>query len=65
MDAFRRVTGAGLDYEIGPRRAGDPPSLISDNSAIMAEFPWEPRHADLTQIVTHALAWERQLGDRA
>ena len=39
----------------------DPDALISDNRAIMAEFPWTPRFADLDQIVTHALAWERKL----
>jgi UDP-glucose 4-epimerase len=29
----------------------------------MGEFPWKPQHADLDQIVTHALAWERKLTD--
>jgi UDP-glucose 4-epimerase len=43
------------------RRAGDPDSLISDNRAIMERFPWQPKHADLDEIVSHALAWERKL----
>jgi UDP-glucose 4-epimerase len=45
------------------RRAGDPPSLISDNSRIKATLPWTPAYADLNVIVEHALAWERKLGD--
>ena len=61
LDAVDRVTNIKIDRRLAGRRAGDPDSLISDNRAIMAEFPWQPRHADLDQIVTHALAWERKL----
>ncbi|MEC3912769.1 UDP-glucose 4-epimerase GalE [Sphingobium sp. CR2-8] len=61
LDAVDRVTNMTIKRKLEGRRAGDPPSLISDNSAIMAQFSWEPRHADLTQIVSHALAWERKL----
>ena len=64
LDAVDRVTNMTIERRIEGRRAGDPDSLISDNRAIMAEFPWQPRHADLTQIVTHALAWERKLSER-
>lgn len=63
LDAVDRVTNMTIDRRMEGRRAGDPDSLISDNRAIMAEFPWRPRHADLDQIVTHALAWERKLSD--
>ena len=48
---------------LGPRRAGDPDSLISDNRRIKATLPWVPRHADLDTIVGHALAWERKLSE--
>lgn len=63
LDAVDRVTNMTIDRRIEGRRAGDPDSLISDNRAIMAQFPWEPRHADLDRIVSHALAWERKLSD--
>lgn len=63
LDAVDRITNLKIDRRMEGRRAGDPDSLISDNSAIMAEFPWKPRYADLDQIVTHALAWERKLSD--
>jgi len=46
---------------LGPRRAGDPDSLISDNRRIKATVPWVPKYADLDTIVAHALAWERRL----
>ncbi|MDQ0838025.1 UDP-glucose 4-epimerase [Sphingomonas faeni] len=39
--------------------------LLSDNSAILAQLDWTPRHADLDGIVRDALAWERKLDDGA
>ena len=62
LDAVDRVTGLTIDRHLGPRRAGDSGSLISDNSRIRATLPWQPRFADLDTIVAHALAWERKLG---
>ncbi|MBJ7444970.1 MAG: UDP-glucose 4-epimerase GalE [Sphingobium sp.] len=65
LDAVDRVTNMTIDRTMGPRRAGDPDALISDNRAILNTFPWEPRYADLDLIVRHALAWERTLSERA
>ena len=64
LDAIDRVTNKKLVRKMEGRRAGDPDSLISDNKAIKARFGWEPLYDDLDVIVTHALAWERQLGER-
>ena len=61
LDAVDRVTGGKLTRVLGPRRAGDPDSLVSDPSRIKATLPWVPRHADLDEIVRHALAWEGKL----
>jgi UDP-glucose 4-epimerase len=36
---------------------------VSDPSRIKATLPWVPQHADLDEIVSHALAWERKLAD--
>ncbi len=63
LDAVDRVTNRTIERRVGPRRAGDPDSLISDNSRIKATLPWMPQYADLDTIVAHALAWERKLGD--
>ena len=62
LDAVGRATNTAIERRMGPRRAGDPDALISDNSRIMATLPWVPQHADLGTIVAHALAWERKLG---
>jgi UDP-glucose 4-epimerase len=61
LDAVDRVTNRKLNRVLGPRRPGDPDSLVSDPSRIKATLPWVPQHADLDQIVHHALAWERKL----
>ncbi len=63
LDAVDRVTNMKIDRRMAPRRPGDPPTLISDPSRLKAALPWEPAHADLEQIVTHALAWERRLAE--
>lgn len=63
LDAVDRVTNRTIERRLGPRRAGDPDSLISDNRRIKATLPWVPRHADLDTIVGHALAWERRLSE--
>ncbi len=64
VDAFRRVTGAPMEYEIGPRRAGDPPQLIADNAAIRTVLDWRPRYDDIDFIVETATDWERRLAAR-
>ena len=63
LDAVDRVTNLKIARRLGPRRAGDPDALISDNALIKQTLPWVPKFADLDVIVGHALAWERKLGE--
>lgn len=63
LDAVDRVTNRTIDRQLEGRRAGDPASLISDPARIRETLPWQPKHADLDQIIQHALAWERKLGE--
>ncbi len=63
LDAVDRVTNQQIVRVLGPRRAGDPDSLISDNARIKQVLPWVPQYADLDLIVTHALQWERKLSE--
>ncbi|MBX7514315.1 UDP-glucose 4-epimerase GalE [Qipengyuania sp. GH38] len=63
LDAVDRVTNVAIKRRMEPRRAGDPGELVSDPSRIRATLPWEPRHADLDEIITHALQWERKLAE--
>lgn len=64
LDAVDRVAGVKITRRIEGRRAGDPDALTADNSKIMARLPWKPAYEDLDVIVTHALAWEKELQRR-
>jgi UDP-glucose 4-epimerase len=63
LDAVDRVTNRKIERVLSPRRVGDPDSLISDPSLLKTTLPWCPEHDALDVIVTHALAWERKLGE--
>lgn len=54
------VIGRPLPVKESPRRAGDPPVLISDPSRIKAALGWEPQHDNLSEIIRSALEWERR-----
>ena len=64
LDAVDRVAGTKIKRTMGPRRAGDPDALVSDNRRIVETFRWQPRYANLDTIVSHALAWEKGLDQR-
>lgn len=64
VEAFQRVTGEEMPYELAPRRAGDPAQLIADNAAIRTVLDWRPRYDDIDFIVETAIKWERQLAAR-
>lgn len=62
LDAVDNCAGGQILRQYADRREGDPDSLISDNSRIREILGWKPRHANLNEIVRHAIAWERKLG---
>jgi UDP-glucose 4-epimerase len=55
-----KVTGKKLPTRESPRRAGDPPTLISDPTRLKTELGWVPQHEDLDEIIRSAIAWERR-----
>ena len=61
IDAVRRASSRDFLVEVAGRRAGDPVSLVADVTRIHATLDWRPQFDNLDTIVTHALAWERQL----
>ncbi|HEY8698589.1 MAG TPA: UDP-glucose 4-epimerase GalE [Rhizomicrobium sp.] len=60
IGGMESVIGRKLPVQESPRRAGDPPMLISDPSRLKSAFGWSPRHADLREIIRSALEWERR-----
>jgi UDP-glucose-4-epimerase GalE len=54
LDSVERVTGKKAPYEVGPRREGDPPSLVANSSKLQKTLGWRPKRADLDTIVRDA-----------
>jgi UDP-glucose-4-epimerase GalE len=54
VTAVERVTGKQVPRTMGPRREGDPPSLVADSSKLQSQLGWKPNRADLEQIVRDA-----------
>jgi UDP-glucose 4-epimerase len=54
LAAVERVTGKKVPFEIGPRREGDPPSLVADSTKLQTKLGWKPKRADLDRIVADA-----------
>jgi len=59
IKAFERVTGKELNYEIGPRRAGDVIAVYADRSKATQELGWEPQY-DVNDIMRTAWEWEEK-----
>jgi UDP-glucose 4-epimerase len=64
IEMVRRVSGVDFRVEEGPRRAGDPPTLVASNARIRKVLGWEPRRDDLEFIVRTAWNWEQELQRR-
>jgi UDP-glucose 4-epimerase len=59
VETCRQVTGHPIPAEIGPRRPGDPATLIASSDKIRRELGWEPQYPELRAIVEHAWQWHR------
>lgn len=57
VEAFAR-NGTPVEYEFGPRRAGDPPMTFADITKANTLLGWSPVYS-IDEIVNHALEWEK------
>ena len=57
--AAREVTGLPLPVEELPRREGDQVATVASSDRIRRELGWEPRHADLHDILGSAWNWRQ------
>lgn len=62
VEAVLKESKNGFDVTTGPRRAGDPASVIASPARILATLDWEPKRDDLGLMIRHAMAWEKSLG---
>lgn len=61
LQAVARVTGLPLPYDICPRRAGDPATLIASSSKAEKELGWKRRYTSLDDIIATAWNWYGKL----
>lgn len=54
--AVEKIVGRQVNKKFGPRRPGDPPSLVADPSRAQAALKWKASR-NLNQIVSSAWAW--------
>jgi UDP-glucose 4-epimerase len=59
LAAAEVVTGRAVPHLVGPRRAGDPPTLVADATRAGEVLGWEPHHRDIAEIVASSWAWRR------
>jgi len=62
LRAVEEVTGRTVPFHIGPRRAGDSPSLVANSDKLKRELGWKPRYPELTDIVATAWQFEKNRG---
>lgn len=51
------VTGLSVNYEIGPRRAGDPPALLASSAQAEKVLGWRKQHSSLEEIIRSSYEW--------
>ena len=60
IHAFEKASGTPLNYEIGPRRAGDVIAIYANNDLAKQVLGWETKYT-LDDIMSTAWKWEQEL----
>ncbi len=60
IQSVERVTGLNVPVKMGPRREGDPASLIGSAETIKQELGWNPRFIVLDDIIKTAWNWHQK-----
>jgi len=58
IDVAKEVSGNDFKVTIEPRREGDPAVLVADAELARQELNWQPKFAELKDIVKTAWQWE-------
>ncbi|HEY0060282.1 MAG TPA: UDP-glucose 4-epimerase GalE [Flavisolibacter sp.] len=60
IKAFEKVSGQKLNYELGPRRAGDVIAIYANNDKAKSQLGWNPKYS-LEEMLHTAWKWELKL----
>ena len=61
LDSFNRISKIKINIEYGPRRKGDPESLVSDVKKLKQMINWKPKYNNLDLIIRNSIDWEMKL----
>lgn len=64
IDAITRASNGAFEVQRAPRREGDSPILVADNSKARMVLGWNPKY-DLNAVIESAWAWHRAESERA
>lgn len=59
VEAAREATGMEITAKVGPRRAGDPDSLIADSAKARDILGWTPQYESVQEIIKTAWTWHQ------
>lgn len=59
LQAACKVTGIDIPYTMGPRRAGDPDSLVADSTKARTILNWQPLHENAQEVMASAWKWHQ------
>ena len=60
IKSFEKISGEKLNYELGPRRAGDVETIYVDNSKAKNELQWEAK-LTIEDMVATAWKWQQNM----
>lgn len=60
VEAAREATGKEFPAEVGPRRAGDPDSLVASSDKAREILGWAPKYDDVKEIIKTAWTWHQK-----
>lgn len=60
VEAAREATGKEIPAEVGPRRAGDPDSLVASSDKAREILGWAPKYDDVKEIIKTAWTWHQK-----
>ena len=63
INCLQQILGQELSVIKAERRKGDPACVISEASQIRTVLGWEPKYADLTEIIKSSWEWELRRED--
>lgn len=64
IQAFEKVSGQKLNYQLGPRRAGDVIAIYANNEKARTELGWKPQYS-LDDMMATAWNWEQKVNEKS